>query len=36
MLVEILDIIVAGCVGFLILYLISAAFLSASTRKKPL
>jgi len=36
MLVEILDIIVAGCVGFLILYLISAAFLNASSRKKPI
>jgi len=33
-LVEILEIIVAGCVGFLIVYLASAAFLSVSERKK--
>jgi len=35
-LIETLDIIVAGCVGFLILYLISAAFFNASERKKPI
>jgi amino acid transporter len=36
MLLQILEIIVAGCVGFLLTYLISAAFLTASTRKKPI
>ena len=35
-LIEILDIIVAGCVGFLALYLVSAAFFNASERKKPI
>ncbi|SDS42712.1 amino acid/polyamine/organocation transporter, APC superfamily [Mucilaginibacter mallensis] len=35
-LVEVLDVIVAGCVGFLAVYLVSAAFFNASERKKPI
>jgi APA family basic amino acid/polyamine antiporter len=35
-LVEILDIIVAGCVGFLIVYLVSASYFSVSSRKKTM